>query len=481
MSNYRSNKKGFLLPGVIVFGFIGVVLLGGILNWAGTNIRSARHLAESEQAFQIAEAGIEYYRWHLAHDQDDWQDGTGLPGPYIHPYYDKEGVQVGNFELTITPPLVGTTIVTVASMGTTLANPNVKRIIEARLAVPSLAKFAVVADDNMRFGNGTEVFGPIHSNGGIRFDGLAHNTITSARTDYNDPDHSGGNEFGVHTHLSPTDPLPPAAVPARADVFEASRESPIPAIDFDGFTADLSTIKTGAQASGRYFAGSGALGYNIILKTNDTFDLYRVNTLVSPPTSSCYDTQNQDGWGTWSVNSQTLLGNYSFPADGLVFVEDNLWVEGQINGARLAIAAARFPENPATYANISFTKDILYTNYDGTDVLALMAQNNINAGMTSATTIRVDAALVAQKGRVGRYYYRPPGSSSRCSPYHNRDTITLYGMIATSKRYGFAYTDGNGYDVRNIIYDGNLLYGPPPSFPLTGDQYEIISWREIKD
>ncbi len=53
-------------------------------------------------------------------------------------------------------------------------------------------------------------------------------------------------------------------------------------------------------------------------------------------------------------------------------------------------------------------------------------------------------------------------------------------MIASNKRYGFSYTDGTGYDIRNIIYDANMLYAPPPSFPLTTDQYSIISWEEVK-
>jgi hypothetical protein len=52
----------------------------------------------------------------------------------------------------------------------------------------------------MRFGAGTEVFGKIHSNVGIRFDGVAHNVISSGVASFDDPDHGGGNEFGVHTH-----------------------------------------------------------------------------------------------------------------------------------------------------------------------------------------------------------------------------------------------------------------------------------------
>ena len=94
--------------------------------------------------------------------------------------------------------------------------------------------------------------------------------------------------------------------------------------------------------------------------------------------------------------------------------------------------------------------------------------------MESADTLEIDAALIAKNGRVGRYYY-----NASCHPYNERTKIRLYGMIATNQRYGFAYTDNTGYEIRNITYDGNLLYGPPPSFPLTSDQYSTISWREL--
>jgi hypothetical protein len=433
-------------------------------------MKAAHRAADREQAIQIAEAGIDYYRWHLAHAPQDFQDGTALPGPYVHPYFDKDGTVIGEFTLNIIPPPIGSTIVTVRSTGATTAYPQ-GRTIESRLAIPSIAKYATVANAEMRFGAGTEVFGPIHSNGGIRFDGLAHNVVSSAVASYDDSDHSGGNEFGVHTHLTPVDPLPPAAVPSRPDVFEVGREFPVPAVDFAGITADLAQIKTDAQVSGQYFAASGGLGYKITLRVDDTFDLYRVNSLVNPP-SGCTGTQS--GWGTWSIRttggSTTLLGNYAFPANGLVFVEDHLWVEGQI---------ARFPDNAATRTSITVNNDITYTNYDGQDTLGLIAQNNFNVGLVSEDDLRIDAALIAQNGRAGRYYY-----DDDCDPggvdYYERDILTLYGMIATNQRYGFAYTDGTGYDTRNINYDANLLYGPPPSFPLTSDQYSIISWEEIE-
>jgi hypothetical protein len=482
-----TRNRGYFLVQTLVFAGIAVLVIAALISYANTNMKAGRLAIEREKAFQAAEAGIEYYRWHLAHARTDYTDGTGTSTPSMHNFYDKDNTLVATFTLTITPPPIGSTLVTVKSEGVSIADPTAKRTIVARLAIPSFAKFAVVANATMRFGEGTEIFGPVHSNGGIRLDGLAHNLVTSALATYNDPDHTGGFEFGVHTHLNPPPgsgsndafrpaEAPPSPVPSRTDVFAAGRLFPVPAVDFTGITANLAQMKTDAQTNGKYFASSGAQGYKIVLNTNDTFTVYKVTSLMSVPRSSCNNAASQTGWGTWSINRTSLVGTYPNPANGLIFVEDNVWVEGKINSARMTIAAARFPDSPSTRKSITVDNNLLYTNYDGQDVIALIAQGDINAGMNSADTLRIDAALIAQNGRVGRYYYE-----SACSPYDDRESITLYGMIASALQYGFAYTDNSGYAIRNIIYDSNLLYAPPPSFPLTSDQYQIISWQEVEN
>ena len=477
---------------VLVYGAIGVLLIGSLIAWGTVNLKLTNQSVIRERALQIAEAGIDYYRWHLAHDKTDFQDGTGLPGPYVHDFVDRTGEAVGKFTLDIEPPVLGSTLVTINSTGEVNGFPNLARTIEVKMAAPSFAKYALLANAVMRFGQETKTFGPVHSNEGIRFDGFAHNVVTSAKADYNDPDHDDTgdkNEFGVHTHLKLPPPennlvssfrvyeAPPNPVMTRNDVFLAGRQFPVPAVDFNGLISTLSEIKTVAEQSGYYFAPSGVYGYNLVLKTDDTFDLYKVNSLMPLPKNNCRkpNWKDQEGWGTWSIGSQTLIDNYPFPANGLIFAEDNIWVEGQIDGARLTIAVARFPENSSTYAHINFNRDLRYTNYDGTDVIGLIAQGNINAGMDSNDALRIDAALIAKNGRAGRYYY-----NDNCHPYHIREQITLFGMVGTNKRYGFAYSDANGYETRNLVYDGNLLYSPPPFFPLVSENYEIISWREKK-
>lgn len=470
----KDRKKGLIIIQTLVFGSIVVVMIGALASWAATTIKLGRITFNREQAFQAAEAGIDYYRWHLAHAPTDYQDGTGSAGPYVHELKDRSDNTIGEFSLDIVAPGVGSTLVEIHSTGIALADPNFPRIIHSSVAKPSIAKYAVAGNNAMRFGAGTEVYGPIHVNGGIRFDGLAHNIVTSGATTYTDTDSdacTGANSYGVHTCLSPADPISPGTLPLRPDVFEAGRLISQPTINFSGFTADLAVLKTNAQSPDGFWrdvAGSGFVGYHIVLKTDDTFDLYKINSWAS--LGSCSGTSS-----SWSVGTETLQGNYAFPVNGIMFLEDHTVVNGTVNGARLTIVAADLVD-PIVYKNIIINNDIVYTNYDGTDAVGLIGQNGVKVGMISEDDLQIDAALIAQNSNVGRFYY-----VGRSCTYKNRDTISLYGMIASFARYGFAFTNGTGYAIRNITYDANLLYAPPPNFPLTSDQYQILSWQEIKN
>ncbi len=474
------SLSGQALTQVLVFGAIAIMLIAGFAQWSSLQLRASRLLVNREQALAVAEAGAEYYRWHLAHAPQDYQDGTGGPGPYVHEYYDKDGNNVGRFTLAITPPPVGSTLVKVLSEGEVYVDSAVRRKIEVQFGIASWAKYSYASNSFVWFGPSEETFGLVHSNDGVRLDSVAHNLVSSAQESFNDPDHSGGNEFGVHTHKPPLDPPPPNPVPDRPDVFLAGRQFPVPALDFAGLSGDLSQLKSKAQTEGLYLANSGAQGYRIILKPDDTLDLYRVTSLVPTPGGCAY---NQSGWGMWSVQNQNLLGNFAFPANGVIFVEDHVWVEGQIETARLTIASGRFPEAAATNTNIIVNANLTYTNYDGRDVIGLIAQRHFLVGLKSADNLRVDAAVIAKNGSTQRYYYR-----SACGPEYLRNSLTLNGMSAPYERgnafawvaCGTCTTVISGYNTVTTIYDANLLYTPPPNFPLTSDQYSVLSWEEIE-
>jgi hypothetical protein len=478
------NRKGQLSITVLFFAALALTLITGFVFLASTFLQLSVRDLNRTQAFAVAEAGIEYYRWHLAHASEDYWDGHGATstGPYVHPYYNKDGIKIGEFSLTITPPPASTTVVTVESKGKIDADQTIQKIIRVKFAIPTIAKYAVAADDDMRFGEGTQVYGEVFSNKGIRFDGVAHNIIRSAESSYDDPDHGGADEFGVHTHHSSTDPTPPSAVPSRPDVFMAGREFPVPAMDFGSITQDLADLKADALSSGYYATSSGAQGYDLVLSPAGTYSVYRVTATTAAP-NGCTNTSNQDGWGTWSVGTETLYATGTIPASGKFFFADNLWVRGTISSKRLTIGSGKFPDNSTTRTSITVNSDLRYTNYDGTDVIALIAQEDINVGLFSADTLRIDAALIAQNGRVGRYYYSPPNdnnNSNKCGSTVTRQKITMYGMIASNIRYGFGYSDSTGYQERELIYDSNLLYGQPPGFPLITSQYVQVSWDEVQ-
>ena len=474
--NHQTTAKGSTILQTMFVLFVAILLIVGFTSFATYNVRAARYQEKRELALQLAESGVNYYRWHLAHAATDYQDGTTSTGPYIHQVKDKNGNLLGTFSLEISPAATGSSIVSIQATGQPANESSIKRKIKAVLAIPSFSQYAVAANANLRFGSGTETYGPIHSNGGIRFDAVAHGIITSAVASYNDPDHYGGNEFGVHTHTSPIDPLPPNSVPNRSDVFMAGRKFPVPILDFPGLTGDLGNLKTIANStSGKYFAHSGSLGYHIVLKNNGTYDIYKVNRLEKA-SGGCSNELWQDDWGTWSMkstNGEEYINNYAYPSNGIIFVEDNLWIDGQVNNNRLTIAAARFPDTTSTRTSITINQNLTYTYYDGRDVVGLIAQKNINVGLFSNNDLKIDAAAIAQYGRVGRYYY-----GSGCGQ-HNKNRLELVGMIGTFERYGFAYTDGTGYKYRDLYYDSNLMYAPPPHFPLAADHYQIISWEEL--
>lgn len=482
----NTPPKGTLLVLVMMITTIFIVVLLGAVSLALMQFKLGKSRVYANQALHVAEAGVSYYRWALYHESKEYcnrEACIGGPdyGPYgPYEYTDPSGTLKGFYNLYITPPeLKGSTIVEIRSVGWIEGRENIKREIVVRCGIPSWSSFSVLANSHMRFGSGTEVWGHLHSNGGIRFDGIAHNLITSSLLDYDDPDHTGANEFGVHTHEISQDPLPdgnnpPENVPERSDVFMAGRSFPVTVVSFDLLDTYVLETLALAYASGTVLEASGAEGYHITLNTDDTLDI----KIVEDTTPDCR--YKDGGWKnspTFGIVSESdfAIGTNS-PPNGIVFVKDHVWVDGQVDGNRITILAFDEPLSGNT-ANININNDILYTYYDGTDAIGLIAQNDVNVGLFSEDDLKIDAALIAKEGRVGRWYY-PESDSNDCSlVYSIRAVLTLNGALATRDRYGFAYTNGTGYATRNLIYDNYLTFAPPPHYPTTGE-YTFISWRE---
>src|SRR3989344_2656916 len=137
-----------------------------------------------KKSLEIAQAGVEYYRWHLAHNPSDYTDGTGGSGPYVHPVTDPYGNTAGTYSLTITPPSSGSSQIVVTSKGWLNSYPGITRSVTVKYGIPSLARFAFLQNANVWFGGGATVNGKIFSNGGIRMDGTNASLVQSAKATY---------------------------------------------------------------------------------------------------------------------------------------------------------------------------------------------------------------------------------------------------------------------------------------------------------
>lgn len=474
----RNSQAGFIAAYALVTAAVVTTLLTGLLVFVSVAQRQGSDEISRQQALQLAESGVYFYKWYLAHNldgknaqqiRDFWNSGTvyGASSSYEVEVNDNEGNAIGKYSLDVTVPSIDSTIATVESTGWAYRHPEIKRAVKVRFRRAAWSEFSVLANDAMRFGEGTTVQGPIHSNGGIRFDGVANNQVSSSVVSYVDPD-TGNIRPGVWTSQSDED-----------DVFLAGKKFPVPAIDFNGVTTDLALIKSEAIAGGLYFGGDTyekivcewikdhgwkwrcssqqqpISGYHITLRTDDKIEKRLVYTT---------------GGDTFQITSESSAEVLDIPANGLIFVEDDVWVDGTISTARLTIASANLASS-VIETDIYINNDIRYTHTDGQDVLGLIAENNISVGLYSENNLQIDAALLAQKGRVGRDDYNTTINRWR-------DTITVYGSIATNHRYGFAYTDGTGYTNRYLIFDNNLLYTPPPFFP-TGTSYDLDLWEDL--
>ena len=442
MSRLRPNSNGYIMLTALIFGLI-FAWLGAIGAQVLINNMHAQLFEErSERALEVAEAGINYYLWHLAHNSTDYQDGntggTGPTyGPYTHNYYDNDGNLIGDYELSITPPANGSTITTVQSIGEVPGYPATRTIL-AQLGQPSFSNYIFLSNTELNFSPTSTTTGPVFSNSGIQFNGTNNGPVTSARATYVSA-YDGNTHNGVWGTGGPT----------------SQWSYPVPSIDFTQVTVNLSNLQTLGQASGGvYLNGSGALGWYLNLRSDGTIDIYKVTSETS------------------SGLTKTFVRNQAAPTNGILFSTETLWISGTNWPGRITIAAAKLPDNSATRKSINIVDNLTYAAKDGSDVIGLVAQADIFVPRYVPNTLEADAAVLAQYGSVG---YDTTNGGLKTS-------FTLYGGIAQNQNnYGFKTTGCGsyctGFPTTAYNFDSHLIYAPPPQFPTTGN-YSILNWRE---
>ncbi len=475
------RTRAFLLVLVLVFGAIFFVMATAFIGYVVNQGNVVRSKHAKEQALNIAEAGLNYYRWYLAHYPGDTTNGTSTPAPYVHTYADPEGDVIGEFSLEIASSTACGEVyaIDITSTGRSYETPNVTRTIYGRYARPTVTEYAYIINANVWAGSDRTIIGPYHSNGVIRMDGTNNSTVTSGQETWVcdgsmscAPGGNGSIKDGVYGN-GPNDHL---------------WSFPSPPINFTGLTVDLAAMQDKAQnGGGLYIAPSGSYGYRIRFNANGTITVYRVTN-----TTNYWGYTQADGWKTERhvISNQSLVGTYTIPQScSVIFVEDKVWLEGAVSG-KITLAAADV-DTTGVNPSIILHNSITYTS--ATSGLLAIGEQDVLVGLSVPDDMTLNGIFVAQNGRFGRNHYCTSCSESGNSrglpnsldSYVCRDSLTVNGTIVSNGREGTKWTGSgcggysSGFETRYNSYDRNLVADPPPLTPEVSDTYRFIEWRDI--
>lgn len=455
----------------IVFGAVFLTVLGALASYSITQNKVQIADTGKVKALALAEAGIEYYRWHLAHFPTDLTNGTGTTTSFTLTQNDPEGGTAGTISMSITPNQAcgQTQSIDINSTGFPSDGSGATRTVVARYAQPTVASYSYIVNSSVWAGSDRTINGPFHSNGGVRMDGVANSAVTSSLSTW-----QCTSNFGC----SPTQTEP--------GVFGAGPNQtlwtyPTPQVDFNGIAANFSNLKSVAQSSGLYYArysggqpNSAAYwkGYHLIFNGDGTFTLKHVTStsaVTVQPINPADSTSDRT-----VINNETAVGTYTIPAGcGVIFVEDNTWIEGVVKG-KVTVVVANVSDTGVS-PNAMLPNNITYA--DSSSGLTVLAANDILITGTSPTNMTLNGVFVAQGGAFGRNYYGCPSS------YEPRGTLTIHGTTVSNQRTGTKWAGGcpngdAGYQTRTDTYDQTLASDPPPFTPTISTDYQFIDWRE---
>jgi hypothetical protein len=485
----RGANQGGAIIMVLVFAGVFVMAVGSLLQFVLQQSVSGRGKIAYEESMQIAEAGLEYYKWLLANNpSSQWQGTMEYKDP-------QSGLRIGEFNIsTIVNQQCGEIMSRdITVVGIPDRDTNYNRTVSARYMLPSVANYSYLIDESVWAGSTRTIIGPYYSSGGIRMDATHNSLVTSGVSSWScDP------SFGCN----PTE--------TKDGVWGIGSDPtlwqyPKTLTDFNNINPNFADLKNKAVSSGRFFGsvsgGVGDSGYHIIFKSDGTFDMYRVD-------SASYNW----GWGNGGVahrdyhtiDSETFLGNYTIPSTcSLIYVEDQLWLEGVVSGKVALVVADTV--NSGYNPDVVLHNNLTYNTAAGNDGITVISEGDIEISAKSPEDLTVSGIFVAPNGRFGRYHYVENagnywdfGTSSwiyapGVGESQDLGTFTLNGTVVSSQRTGTAWGYGlymqylwwyvyieedSGFTTRVNSYERVLAADPPPFTPASDTVPYLINWRE---
>ncbi len=474
---------------VLMFAGIFLVAVGSLLQFVLQQSVSGRGKVAHEEALQIAEAGLEYYKWYLANNPESEWSGT------IEYEDSQSGSRIGEFTINTTANKQCGDIMSrdVEVIGESDRDSRFTRTLSARYMLPSVTNYSYIIDESVWAGSTRSIIGPYYSSGGIRMDATHNSVVASGVSSWN-----CDGSFGCSPSQTKDGVWGSGSQP---DLWQY----PKALTDFANIAPDFDDLKDKAQDDGQYFSsvsdGDGDSGYRIVFKSNGTFDMYRVD-------SASYN------WGWVSggaasrdyhtISSETFIGNYIVPSDcSLIFVEDQVWLEGIVSG-RVALIVA---DTENSYdPDVVLHDNLTYANSSTLDGITVIAENDILISAKSPENLTINGVFVASGGKFGRNHYVETSGNywnfassgwqymPGVGDSQDLDTLTINGSVVSSRRTGTSWGYGvykqtwwgydylvqdSGFSNRINSYERVQAFNPPPFAPDASAVPYYVNWKEI--
>lgn len=464
LTSRPQSQAGQLLILVLVFGAVFLIIISSFIGSVISQSQVVDFRIEQQRATDIAEAGLNYYKWFLAHNPGD-TSGNGSTTIFYDP---DDGLAVGEYTLAITANSYCGEIssMEVISTAHTYVNPDAQAIISATYKRPTVAEYSFINNAGVWYGDSRVITGPVHGNQGVRMDGFHNSFVGAGVSTYEGDD-------GVYT--------------TTANATPSLFQFPISPIDFTGLTIDMAQMRTNAIANGIYYGPTSEYGYRVLFNGDGTVDIFEVDR-----TRNYWSYSSSEGWHQGERNDirddDIIADDVAIDPDcPVLFFEDKLWVEGDIS-QKVAVGAGLNTSN--TQNNIVIHNNVEYVA--GTDAgLIAIAEDDVDVGIEVQNDMVADGIYIAQNGRFGRNHYcdydcsSTSGSQSlpgALDEYVSRDSLTRLGSVVSNLRGGTEWSSSgthiSGFRSRVTSFDRNQVDDPPPLTPTTNDVYELQDWRQ---
>jgi hypothetical protein len=370
-------------------------------------------------------------------------------------------VDLGNgysYDLEVAAPNTGTNTSNAVQIVAT-GKPTVggttadHQVVQVLIRPASVADFQMLANASISYGSDASTYGKIYTTKNLDFQGTAYADL-----------YAEGDVTLSGSVVSPAKWYDHNTSPTIRSVIKSP-------VNFADFQVSLTDIKrAAANAGGIYLNNPNVSAWQVVFNSNGTFTFKSCRSQYSAIEKS----QPTCDGSISNLNTSLLggagSGTVSIPGNGAVYSDQSIVIgPGSSSCGSPSITNGNCVHGRVTVASgqdVVVGDDIEYVDRS-TDVLGLIAQNNVYVAAWTGSSLTWRAASLAENGWWGQ-------PQSGVSNNSHSGTMTFNGSTGTNTGGAMSM-----FATRVYNYDTNLQYLQPPWYPTLQQAYTILLYRSL--